>query len=310
MKKFIQNIVLFFSITFLIFVIGIILPVTPRASKSLLFAKIDKDSLLANVPSPRIIFIGGSNLSFGLNSQMILDSLGLNPINTAIHASIGLIYMLDNTLPYIQSGDIVVVAPEYVHFFGTNAYGGEELLRIIMDISPFDIMKLRYEQWTSIYSFFPQYSFSKFKPIEYFGFSESDIYGVSSFNKFGDAFAHWKLKKEQFVPLGSVGQNYNPTIIENLLNFERELQEKGAILLVTYPGYQATSFENSRSQIMMIESELKKNDFKLLGNPERYKIPDSLMFNTPYHLSKEGVDYRTNLLITDIENTLNRSTWR
>jgi hypothetical protein len=29
-------------------------------------------------------------------------------------------------------------------------------------------------------------------------------------------------------------------------------------------------------------------------------MPDSMMFNTPYHLLKTGVDYRTQLLIEDI----------
>ena len=67
---------------------------------------------------------------------MIKDSLNLNPIDTGIHGNIGLIYMMDNTLPYIKSGDIVVVSPEYQEFYGTVAYGKEELLRTIIDISP------------------------------------------------------------------------------------------------------------------------------------------------------------------------------
>ena len=30
-------------------------------------------------------------------------------------------------------------------------------------------------------------------------------------------------------------------------------------------------------------------------------IPDKMMFNTPYHLNKNGVDYRTSLLIEDFQ---------
>ena len=308
MRKFTVSTLIFFSVLFVILSIGIILPVTPRASKYMLFAKNDKDALLKNEVSPRIIFIGGSNLSFGLNSQMIKDSLGLNPINTAISASIGLMYMLDNTLVNIKSGDIVIIAPEYSHFYASNAYGGEELLRTILDVSPLEMMKLSRQQLVNIFSFIPKYSFSKFRPNEYIGFSESNIYSVSSFNKFGDAVGHWNLPKEKFAPFESLGDDYNPTIIENLLIFRKKIEEKGGNLFISYPGYQDISFDKSTAQIAKIESALKQNNFTILGNPQRYKIPDSLMFNTPYHLLKKGVDIRTNLLITDLKKNLNVST--
>ena len=44
--------------------------------------------------------------------------------------------------------------------------------------------------------------------------------------------------------------------------------------------------------------------FELLGYPERYRMNDSLMFDTTYHLSKKGVDLRTQLLIEDIKKSI------
>ena len=122
MKKFVARVSLFIGILLLPVVLVVAFAIaTPPVSKSLsgsyLFAGKQKDFLLATVESPRIIFIGGSNLAFGTNSQMIKDSLGLNPVNTGLHASLGLKYMLDNTYRYIKKGDIVVVAPEYEHFY-------------------------------------------------------------------------------------------------------------------------------------------------------------------------------------------------
>ena len=83
MRKFILKLVLFALPIVIIFLLALFTPTTPRASKSLLMSSINKDSLLKNTPSPRIIFVGGSNLSFGLNSQMIKDSLSLNPATTS-----------------------------------------------------------------------------------------------------------------------------------------------------------------------------------------------------------------------------------
>jgi len=301
MKKFLIKTMLFSLLLLLLIIIGFLLPVTPRASKSLLYAKIQKDSLLKNTDSPRIIFVGGSNLSFGINSQMILDSLHLNPINTAIHASIGLEYMMDNTLNYIKKGDVIILAPEYSHFYGRSIYGGEELLRTVADINPLDIMDLETEQKKNTSKYLLKYSFSKFKPTEYFGFKESDIYSVNSFNKYGDVYTHWTMKQQKFSSADTIRSIYNPDAIKFIDSFRIELEKKGAKLFITYPSYQASSYDKSINQIKKIEQELLENNFELLGTPERYRIPDAMMFNTSYHLLKKGVDYRTKLLIEDLK---------
>ena len=314
MKKFLLKLLLFISIFISIFAfmfsVITLLPPTPRTSKSLLFAKTNKDSLLQNIPPPRIIFIGGSNLSFGLNSKMIKDSLSLNPINTGIHGNIGLIYMMDNTLPYIKSGDIVVVSPEYQQFYGTTAYGKAELLRTIIDVSPSTMSMLRIKQWANIIKYLPGFAITKFKPTEYFNleesinFEERVVYSVNSFNEYGDVYTHWNLEKRNFSPDDSIDLEFNYSVINELSNFKNKLAEKGAVLFITFPGYQSASFENNRAQIMRIETELKEKGFVLLGTPDKYKIPESLMFNSTYHLSKKGVDYKTQLLIEDLENVL------
>ena len=284
-------------------VIGVFLPATPRASKSLIFSNLLKDSLMKNVKSPRIIFIGGSNLSFGLNCQMIKDSLNINTINTGIHASIGLIYMMSNSLEFIKEGDIVILVPEYQQFYGDYAYGndGEELTRTIFDVNISKINLLSIRQIINVIQVLPKYSISKFKKSEYFGVIESDIYSVNSFNKYGDVYKHWGLKKEVFMPFGNMGNNLNQEIFNAIKEYKIEIERRNAVLLISYPGYQDLSYLNTKDNIKEIENQLKRNGFNTIGSPERYMIPDSMMFNTPYHLSKKGVDYRTNLLISDIK---------
>ena len=297
MKKFLIKTMLFSLLLLLFLIIGFLLPVTPRASKSLLYAKIHKDSLLKNTDSLRIIFVGGSNLSFGINSQMIKDSLHLNPINTAIHAAIGLEYMMHNTLNYIKKGDVIILAPEYYHFYGRFIYGSEELLRTVVDINPFDIIHLETEQKKNITKYLLKYSFSKFKPTEYFGFKESDIYSTNSFNEYGDVYTHWSMNQQEFPSYDTITGKYNPNAIQLINSFRIELEKKGGILFISFPSFQASSYDKSIRQIKRVEKELMNNNFELLGTPERYRMPDSMMFNTPYHLLKIGVDYRTKLLI-------------
>lgn len=300
MKHFIQRVLLFSGVLILLLVIGFLLPATPRVSKSLLFAKIGKDSLLKNINSPRIIFVGGSNLSFGINSQAIKDSLKLNPINTAVHASIGLVYMMDNTLRFIKKDDIVILVPEYSQFYGRFAFGGEQLLRTVADIDPMKILDLRYEQLINIVSFIPKYSFSKFKPTDYVGFKEDKVYSVNSFNQYGDVDTHWTMQQQNYKPAGTIPGSFNSSVIKLIIDFKMELENKGSKLWITYPGYQTYSFNVNKDKIKKVEEELVRNDLEILGTPERYRMPDSMMFNSSYHLLKKGIDYRTELLIEDL----------
>lgn len=303
MKIFLLKALLFAFVITGAFIALMLLPPTPRESSSLLFSQIHKDSLLQNAASPRIIFIGGSNLSFGLDSRMIQNSLGLHPVNTGIHASIGLIYMMDHVLPYIVPGDVVVVSPEYSHFFGKTAYGGEELLRIVLDVTPSDLNLLGPKQWANVIGYLPEFLLSKLDPDEYFDFETSGIYGIRSFNAYGDVDAHWELEHGDFLPYPEMEGSFNESVLDELSDFREKLQNIGACLWITFPGFQSASFENNRKQIMRVEAELKARQFPLLGSSERYIMSDGLMFNTPYHLVKEGVDYRTRLLIEDIRKS-------
>jgi len=304
MRSFINKVLKFLLPIIAIIIIGLFLPTTPRASKSLLMASIAKDSLLLNQKSPRIIFVGGSNLSFGLNSQIIKDSLGLNPINTGIHAAIGVKYMMDNTLEYIQNEDIVILVPEYYHYYKNINQGSEELLRVVFDVDIMNIKHLNAYQVLNVLPFMPKYTFSKFKWSEYRNYEESDIYSVNSFNEYGDTFTHWEKSSEKFTPDYLNGE-FNDEVLRYFEKFNSEINEKGASLFVSFPGFQASSYDNSIDQIKNIEHKLKNSNLKILGTASRYKIADSLMFNSSYHLNKRGVDYRTNMLIEDIRRSVN-----
>lgn len=297
---------LLFAIPVLIIVsVLIIIPPSAAFKRCLLYSVIDKDNLLATTPEPRIIFIGGSNLCFGLNSQMIKDSLKLNPINTSIHGGLGLKFMLANSEPYIRENDIVVVSPEYQQFYGELANGSIELLSLIIEVSPKSLSLLDRKQYFALIQNLPEYLKSKWQSRFKADTDTSvGIYDRKSFNQYGDTFTHWNLPKEEVIPFGKIDGSINKDLISTLNKFRNKISEKKAILLISYPGYQDLSFANAIVQIREIEKVLKKNGYNPISTPERYSIPDSLVFNTPYHLTKGGVDLRTSLLIEDLKKAL------
>ena len=103
-KKFLlhiaKNLILY---SFTLFLIGILVPPTPKAKASSLFSKTKKDKLLEyQTNKRRLILIGGSNICFGLDSKQIEKKLNLFPINTSIGAGLGLDFMMNDIINKIQ----------------------------------------------------------------------------------------------------------------------------------------------------------------------------------------------------------------
>ncbi|HKZ37841.1 MAG TPA: hypothetical protein VJ184_09335 [Chryseolinea sp.] len=302
MKAFISKVTSFLAVLLLLTVVGVLLPPTPRASTSHIFAKLKMDSLLKHVKSPRLILVGGSNLSLSINSQLLKDSSGLYPINTGISWDIGLLYMFDNTLKYVKEGDIVIASMEYNQFFNNVIFGGEDLVRTIFDVSPNEFFQLRFRQIFNIAPHIPYYAFSKFNPKEYlFTRDPFEIYDRNATNQYGDNCKHWNLASRKVRPIEPLPLTLNEYALDILSRFESDIQHKGATLYLTFPALQQTSFELEKTKIKAIENELRRRDLFLIGTPERYVIPDTLIFDTPYHLTKTGVDLRTRLLIEDLK---------
>jgi hypothetical protein len=71
--------------------------------------------LLKNTPGPRIILVGGSNVSFGIDAELMQRTLGIPVINDGLHAGLGL-SPLRELQDYLRDGDVVIISLEYQLF--------------------------------------------------------------------------------------------------------------------------------------------------------------------------------------------------
>ena len=107
------------------------------------------------------------------------------------------------------------------------------------------------------------------------------------------------MEKVKFSTIWIPGE-FNQTAMNKIKEFRTQVEKKNAIFFVSYPGFHDDSYLISSEKIERIAKEYERNGFAVLGYPGRYVLPDYMMFDTPYHLNKEGVDYRTGLLIEDL----------
>jgi len=295
----------------LLFVSLFLVPDT-LSSQSLLGALADKHELLEKTGSPKIIFAGGSNVSFGLNSGVIADSFNRPVVNTAVHGGLGLKYIMDDCLPYVNEGDLVVLMPEYENYYTANFYGEVELVSVLFDIDPRGKERISARQWLHLLPYVPTYSAKKLKNFVLSPFRKTvakpqiTIYNRRSFNQYGDAWLHWDLPNQNYLhckrSCGS--EKPDPNVISYIRNFKEQLEKKGAALVLLPPVMDASSFANQLDIINQIDESLKANFPGFLVTPVRYAFPDSLFFNSYYHLNKQGVDLRTKLVAEDLKAAL------
>lgn len=309
MKKFFLKAFILISTIIIFMFVAVFLPPN-QGKQNMIYTQIDKNELLKNTPNPRIIFVGGSNLAYGLDSKRIKDSLNINPINTGIHINIGLKYMLANTFQYVKKNDIIILSAEYQQFYGNLAEGEGELFSLVTDVVPQTKALLDYKQYFKLVQLIPEFAQSKLRPILLFYKYPKDTivgrYDRKAFNAYGDACAHWKLSAENPKPYPAITQSFNDDILKTLIHFRDAVNLKKAKLYITFPGYQYSSYKTSVAAVKQVERQLKDHHFLLISSPEEYIIPDNMIFDTPYHLTKKGVDYRTGLLIRDLKKALKR----
>jgi len=306
MRKFILKSLLFIGIVVVTILFSLFLIPNTKLINNSLYANIDKHHRLDSLPSPKIVFVGGSNLGFGLDSKRLEDSLHIPVVNMGLHAGLGLKFMINEVKSSIKKGDIVVLSPEYHHLFDDNLLNGEKILVALL----FDVNRkgLRYVTFIQAIHLIPltvEYSVSKLMRKE-MDVMDEDVnnqfeqnYKRNSFNKYGDEVMHWNYPNQSIHQMKGtdVSENVSSSTLNLINGFDQFLRAKGAKLIIIPPAFMKTSFTNYARIIDNIEIRLMEQKTPFAIKPECFVFPDSLFFNTVYHLNKQGVEERTDSIV-------------
>ena len=286
---------------------------TQAADDNYLAAVLEKDRLIRNAPSPKIILVGGSNLAFGIDSKMMQDSLGKTVVNMGLYAKLGLKYMLAQVRPYIREGDIVVVVPEYDQFYGDFASGDHTLNTALLyapndrvgdfirSYSVVDVV-LRPRVENARRSFLRAAAAAVGKEDQFFPPDTNPVYNRRSFNEYGDVVSH--LGREGMNPdsiyvgpLPSI-DTFNSETIAQLNEIADEAKERGAKASFMFPSYIDRSLELNRAAIDSLKQKIQAGlRMPIVGTPADFSYPGIFFFDTRYHLNEEGRRVRTRRMI-------------
>ena len=281
--------------------IGIIL-LLPTPENAYHYTIIDKHRLLSGIKNPKIVFAGGSNVAYGIDSAKIQGELHIQAVNMGLNADIGLGRILYDISPFLNSGDILLIAPEYEHF--TNLWNGSEgAYELIFGTRQYRLLWSPYFGIAKVNGFFNYLSAHLWDIIRW-GFIQETItlpFLRNGFNEYGDYINHLEMENQLIISnsdLGTLNRTYSNYFFQLVDNFSI----RGITVLLSYPSYEEQSFRNSARLIQELDAAFRANENLLvISTPESYCYPVNYFYDTPYHLNKEGRSVRTDQLIQDLQ---------
>ena len=287
---------------FLLLLIAQVVVMSNFAHDDRLGSVTDKHRRLQELPSPRLILVGGSNLAYGVNSARLAKLTGRNVVNMSVQGSLGARFMIAEVAENIRPDDVVYVALEYEHYFRLPVDGESTLLRLLT-VRPELFRYVTPVQLTKLVPAVPEVlkenteslAFQVINPLR----QRPNL--RFQFDQYGDFVGH-KDRAGRPLRLGQPAQalNMQRELVALLSDFERKASAAGARVVFGYPSVA----QSMASPPMVTQVESALAGMKVAGRPADFTYPDSYFYDTGYHLLYAHRDERTDRLASDLMKAL------
>jgi hypothetical protein len=263
-----------------------------------------------SISGEKILIVSGSNSLFGLSAETIFKETKIPTVNMAIHAALGVNYILDDAKTVLKKGDIVLLPLEYELYLSGNNINITYLKHVLSNDTQYffrlsTIQKLNYLVKLPTTDILQSLFFTQSRQEVLFYLKKQFINGYCytgfSLNQFGDELCGLGKKTLSKIDVHlELPNNYKIDqygIIRDFINWCREKQVK---VLALYP----VTHENSefyQEEYKMFFDKIKKYfnqiGIPILGNPYEAVLPHNLMLDTKYHPNNKGRKLRTEQVI-------------
>jgi hypothetical protein len=129
------------------------------------------------------------------------------------------------------------------------------------------------------------------------------VYHRDAFNEDGDIQVHWDMPS---IEIGAAAEleecpELDAAALRYLSGIKKELEIRGARLILLPPVYRRESYENQRPLIEGVAEGLKEHGIGFAAECERYCLANDLFFDSHYHPTRQGTALRTQFVIEDLK---------
>ena len=262
---------------------------------------------LKETENNKIVIVGGSNTSFGIDTEIMEQEFGIPVVNMALHGGVSAKYMIEQVKPFLKKGDILIMSREpdalagdhrWNHMVGTEVslmptYTFSEIEVLLTDRNLFE---------TSITSFFNTIKlYVRWHPFE----KRTEISSVYDSRVFeGDNILPKYLKGSFTDTLkihGLVKPGKNSLLINGLKDYKRNFEKRGIGFYIT-PAVVVEGYFKEAEIMPFWKYISEQTQIPLLNEEKTYVYEKKHFLNSPHHTNLNGREIRTKSLIEDISN--------
>lgn len=306
LRRMVQKIVLFCFVLNLLFVIyaGFFFNIVPpQYTQNYQAAILDKMQRLSDIQEPKIILIGNSSVSFGIDSEMIEREFGMPVVNLGLHAGLGNKFLERMALGNISEGDIVIVA--HTDYSDNGEIEQPDLAWITIENYGELWKLLDMREWMQILPALPNYiwqSTSLYVSGRGNRTSEEE-YRRDMFNQYGDVANEREKRIFEFedgmIKVPEVGRQCMRRL--NALN-SYCVEQNAVMLIAAYPIAAGEYTPDKQKYVSFQRKLIEHAECEVISDYTDYFIGYEYFYDTYYHLTSNGAEIRTERLIEDIRN--------
>lgn len=297
MKKLIFRLLMFLSLPLGLWLALLILFSSPYNFNYTKYLYQKKEAYLQqHADHKKLVIIGGSNAKFNYNSS-IIDSVlqhEYHVVNSAVMGNIGFVNHAELIAPYLKSGDVVLLSPEYDIFQSAQGlYGNYQSVQIA---------QVKKDFYTNIFTDmnrclnFLQQSFMHWKAFLELLMMRKTLtldminYVVNEFHTENGEIGKYPENVTYSDYLIKVTQNIEPTSVKVINEFAEWCSNKGVKFIINLPAVRYSSiyyqYDSDKVYLSMLQQHFP--NITITGGPRQNTYADHLFLDSPYHLNEAG----------------------
>lgn len=274
------------------------------------------DRLILNADQKKMVFFAGCSMSYGLRSEMVEEAFGgeYTVFNMGVIGGTNASFQFDCITAYLSEGDILVHAPEEMSEYQLLHNIRSEVRIFYCVESNYDLLALADLSNTELlFNNYTEYTRGRLQA--------EDVYTYQDYNP------NYNVYGDYIVPRANSADDaafdivacYLPDCVNGVsvarLNEKYDrIAEKGAKVYISFAPINRNAVpeeEQTARSWEQFEANVRNglgSRHSVISSVEDYMMPGQYFFDTDYHLTDEGAEIRTQLLIADIRKAMQSET--
>lgn len=267
---------------------------------------------LESVEGPRIIVVGGSNVAFGLDGQLLEQLLAEQGYEYTVcpfglYAAVGTSAMLDLSVDDLKAGDIVVLAVEPASET-MSAYFGAEAFWKCAEEDPSLLLEASREKQAALAGNYIPYLQERYSILVSGDFPIAQgVYAASSFNERCDmvydrAGNTMAVGYDSAAPVDLEAVEIGADFSQQINEYCETAAQKGASVVMSFSPVNRSALTDASEEAVSGFFAACNDAFAcpMISDPNRYILESGWFYDSNFHLNYAGARLRTCLLAEDL----------